>query len=1140
MKKIFTAPLLLSFLFCINTGRAQQPLSRMQQSQNFYDIKAYYDSLFKNFEGKKQVLENHDGETEETSQDNEWMIFKRWENFYEPRVYPGGLMDYEQRVFSFYKEQEKKKNSTLRDFGTDENWSIIGPTYVPQYGGIGRINSIAFTPDDSSHIWVGTASGGLWQSTDSGQTWTTNTDLLPVLGISDIAIDPSNTTTMYMGTGDRDAGDTRSLGILKSTDGGVTWNITGLSFTTYQYAAVYRILIYPAQTNIIIAATNYGVYKTADGGLTWTQTYNAYMRDIQYKPGNDSVIYACNGNQFFISNDLGDTWTESDSGLPLSTSGRMKIALTPAAPDYVYILSTGWSNWAYNGVYRSTDGGANWTMMSDTPNVMGWDVNGADGGGQGWYTLSIAVDPHDPNTVYVGGVDIWKSSDGGVSWTCVAHWYGANGVPYVHADIHYLYATYDNTVYTTCDGGVFVTHDGGSSWQDLSGNMAISQYYRFGNSQTDSTEIIGGTQDNGTSLLSGGAWKEVYGGDGMEALIDFTDPETMYAESQGGYIGRSFDGGQSFTGIWPANGAWVTPYIIDPNNHKHLFYGSNEVWRTNNYGDSWTQNTNGITNGDYFQSLAIAPSNSDVIYAATYGQLIKTTDGGATWTSMNGYLPPMLPAITYIAVKNTDENTLWITCSGFSASQKVFVSHDGGYTWQNISDGLPNLPIDCIVYRNGSNYNELYVGTDIGVYYKEDYLSDWIAVDNGLPNVIVDELEIQYGAANLRAATYGRGIWETPLVNPVFFNEDATVESIIAPQGLICATTIDPVITIKNYGLDTLHTVQINYSIDNGANNVYNFIGTIPSLQSVDVTLPTQAVITGYHTFRASTNSPNNLIDNFPQNDKDSSTFKYVPAGIVPVSEGFEYAGEPADWETQNFDNSITWRKINVGAYGQSDSSLYEDLFDYGAAGQLDNFVSPEFDLSYFVNFAKVSFDVAYCRYSNDYHDSLFVLASADCGSTWTRVYVKGDDTLATAPPYTGWFVPDPTQWRNEIVDLTNYLGQKILISFQCRNGYGNNLYIDNINLVDEPLSASELSPENSLSAFPNPANDILYVATKSPSANATLQLISAFGQKIYEADWKGNQSKEVINVSKLPAGIYWVVMKTESSMITKKVVIQR
>jgi len=1136
--KYFLLPLSLCFIsFCSSKA---QPLNRLQDSKNFYDIKAYYESLFKNFEGKQESFTNRKGRDEESEQDNEWLIYQRWKNFYEPRVYPTGMMDYEQRMFSIYQE-EKNKNSSLRDFGSDEHWSIVGPSVVPNYGGIGRVNSMAFNPNDSDIIWIGTPSGGLWKSTDGGMSWTTNTDLFPVLGISDIAINPENPLTMYIGTGDRDAGDTRSIGILKSTDGGVTWDSTGLIYSTYDFQSVYRILLYPEQTNTLLACTNTGIFKTTDGGVTWTQKFSSFIRDLEFKPGHDSTVYASSGNRFYISHDMGENWTESSSGLPISNSGRLKIAVTAAAPDYVYVLSTDNSTWGYNGVYRSTNGGSSWSEMSSTPNLMGWDVNGGDTGGQGWYTLSIAADPDDANTIYVGGVDIWKSTDGGANWTCVAHWYGANGVPYVHADIHYLHTDHNGVVYSLCDGGIFKTTDAASSWNDLSANLAITQYYRFGNSATDSAEVIGGAQDNGTSLFRDSSWAEVYGGDGMESLIDFTDADVMYAEVYFGYMGRSFDGGNYFTDITPGGGqgAWVTPYIIDPNNHKHLIEGDKEIHQTDNYGDSWTQSTNGQTNGNQFQSIAIAPSNSNVIYAATYYQLLKTTDGGTTWTDITGNLPAGLPAITYIAVKDSNENTLWITCSGFSAGNKVFRSDDGGTTWQNISAGIPNISVNCIVYKNGDD-DELYAGTELGVYYKEKYLSNWIHIDNGLPNVIVNELEIQYASGKLRAATYGRGIWETPLVDPIIFDVDATVAAISAPQGLVCSSQIDPVVTIKNYGLDTLYTVDINYSIDNGTVSIYNFSGAIPSLGSVDIALPSQSVAAGNHLFKAYTSNPNNSTDDFPLNDLDSSLYNFVAEGTVPLTEGFEEPGIPQDWQIQNSDNSYTWRKVTPGAWGQSDSSLFIELYYYGSIGQLDNFVSPSLDLTSFSNYAKLSFDVADCRYSADYSDSLFVLVSPDCGQEWTRYYSKGGESLATAPDNTGWFYPAADQWRHEVIDLSNFLGQKILINFQCRNGYGNNLYIDNINLSDEPLISDNLNSETIFTCSPNPASSFVNVEMKSSSQIVSLQLLNSLGEIVYENKLSGNQSHFTIDISKFPEGIYYATMKTENEMSTRKIAIQR
>ena len=1134
--------LLCTLLFISLTTAQGQPLKKMQQSQNFYDIKAYYETLFKDFEHSKQPVSSS-GEPEVEDQDNAWKIFKRWENFYEPRVYPSGEMNYEKNIFREY-QKIKKSGSNTRDDQTNENWTLMGPDVVPQFGGIGRLDNMAFDPNNPDIMWVGSPSGGLWKSTDGAGSWSTNTDLLPVLGVSEITIDPTNTNVMYIATGDRDAGDTHSLGIFKSTDGGLTWNPTGLNYTIYDNFSVRRILMLPQQTNTLITATNFGIYKTDDGGLTWTQMQAGDFWDLEFKPdGNNSTIYACDGLNFYISNDEGNTWTQSSSGLPTSGTGRMNIGVSAGNPAYVYLLLTDNYYWGFQGLYRSTDGGATWTEMSNSPNLLGWDVYGGDTGGQGWYTLALAVDPENENVLYVGGVDIWKSIDGGSTWTIVAHWYGANGTPYVHADIHDLVAVGNNTVYSLCDGGIFKTPNGGNNWYDLSNGMAITQYYRFSNAATDSGFILAGAQDNGTSRLSNGAWEEVHGGDGMEALVDFTSSNIVYAESQGGYLDHSFDGGNTWSGITPGNGgAWVTPFIIDPNSHAHLIYGGTEIYQTNNYGNSWTQSTSGQTNGNYYQSLAIAPSNSTVIYAATSSQLLKTTDGGNTWSDITGHLPASLPSMTYIAVKSTDENTLWITCSGFSAGKKVYQSTDGGMSWQNVSDGIPNLPVNCIVYKNGPD-DEIYIGTDIGVYYKENYLSNWIQVNNGLPNVIVDELEIQYDAEKLRAATFGRGIWQTNFVDPVYYSVDATVVSIDIPSGFICTTSVNPQVTIKNYGITPLTSVDINYHIDNGVSNTYNFVGNIPSLGTQTVLLPSITVDPGTHVFYASTNSPNGLTDEFTANDGDSAIYTSVVDGTVPVEEDFESNPfPPSGWQLENSDNWYTWHKTNVGAFGSSDSSMMMDLYFYYSIGQLDNLVSPRLDFSAFGSTIKLTFDVADARYSSDYNDSLFVLISNDCAASWTRVYSKGGETLATTPDVTYPFIPASGDWRHEEVNLGTYSGEQVLVMFQCKNGYGNNLYIDNININDEPLSFASIDNDKGIYCFPNPSSDKVMVQLKGmENFSGILALENTMGEIVWQKTiGGGNKAYESIDVSELPAGIYTILVKSTEQAWTSKLIIAR
>ena len=255
----------------------------------------------------------------------------------------------------------------------------------------------------------------------------------------------------------------------------------------------------------------------------------------------------------------------------------------------------------------------------------------------------------------------------------------------------------------------------------------------------------------------------------MECIIDYDNPDIMYAAYQNGVVNKSIDGGDSFSPIVyndgsgiNASGAWVTPYIIHPTENNTLLVGKDQVYRSTDGGLIWTQ-VGSVSAGEiYMRALAYAPSNPDYIYASFLLQFFSTTDGN-TFTNRTGTLPVGSATIAYIAVSNTNPNKVWVTFSGYADGEKVYMSDDAGVTWTNYSAGLPNLPANCIVYQNGSN-DALYVGTDVGVYYRNSSMSSWQPFFDGLPNVIVNELEIHYGAGKIRAATYGRGLWESDLV----------------------------------------------------------------------------------------------------------------------------------------------------------------------------------------------------------------------------------------------------------------------------------------------------------------------------------------------------------------------------------------
>ena len=593
--------------------------------------------------------------------------------------------------------------------------------------------------------------------------------------------------------------DNVSIGVYKTTDGGTTWLPTGLSFAKNIGISMSRILIDPNNDNILYAATSQGIYKSIDGGAHWGKNapyyndgqsslsqYNYYIIDLEMKPNDSNTIYASaiwslqQSAAIYKSTDGGNSWYLTH--LFTSSDARIELAVTPDDPTFVYALVSNFSG-GLSGIYKSTDSGESFFQVNTntSQNMLSNTLDGTGSKGQGNYDLCIAVSPADKNTIFIGGINTWKSTDGGVSWSINTSWYQANNIPTVHADKHALAFQNNSTIlFQGNDGGIYKTTDSGTNWIDKTNGMVLSQIYRISVSQTIPSVVLTGLQDNGSKVYAFGVWEDVNVGDGMECIIDYSNPQYCYTSQQNGPIYRStnnFDGNyivisSKIPGGQPS-GAWVTPYIIDQNNPQILYAGYDKVWKTIDRGDTWTSISSSLSSSDKLRSLAISPSNSNYIYASDLQNIWRTTDGGASWYSITGTLPVNIAPITYITVSATDPNTLWITMGGYSNGNKVFQSTDSGNSWTNITGDLPNLPVMCIVQNKRiTNRYQLFVGTDIGVYAK-DGSNDWINFSDGLPNVVTTELEFHYdGGGNtlndrLVAGTYGRGLWETIIAQPL-------------------------------------------------------------------------------------------------------------------------------------------------------------------------------------------------------------------------------------------------------------------------------------------------------------------------------------------------------------------------------------
>lgn len=702
--------------------------------------------------------------------------FKRWEYFWQSRLDENGNLASSALMFDEWKEYEQNRIQN-----NSASWSFLGPKNIPdatsrEYAGMGRVNCLTIAPDNDNILWVGTPAGGLWKSTDGGQSWTTTTDNLPSLGISAILIDPTNTDIMYLGTGDVDGSDTYGVGVLKSTDGGNTWNSTGLSTKVNDNLIITGMVMNPQNTQIMIASYNGGIMKTTDGWATRTVVKNTgSFKDIKIDPNNSSVILAAtNDNKIFRSSNNGDNWTEITAGLP-TEGARVKLAFAPSKANKIYAIIADKNNSSTQGIYMSTDGGVNWSAKNTSKDLLE---------GQGFYDISIVVNPSNDNEVYAGGVNLYKSSDGGTNWTQITTGIPQN-ITYVHSDHHNLYfhPSNDKLLFSVNDGGIHKVDIGDlTKWTDLSEGLHITQFYRLGGTPKDAGEILAGAQDNDVAHLSGGTWyNRNNNSDGMECAFDYTDANIAYPCSQSGAIYRTTNGFQSRSYIKPANaayGGWTIPFVLDPIDPNTMYAGYSNLVRTESVrtvtsSSNWTDLT--TANGQDYDliNIAIAPSDNKTIYytgkhyQGQGGTLQRSTDKGATWTEITTGLPTETSAyVNYIAVSSTNPQELWVTCAGVIDGKKVYHSTDGGANWTNISANLPNIGMRCVVYETGTN-GSMYIGTDFGVFYKDSKKTDWEAYGTDLPNVIVNEIEIHYGVKKLRVATYGRGVWEAPLASTI-------------------------------------------------------------------------------------------------------------------------------------------------------------------------------------------------------------------------------------------------------------------------------------------------------------------------------------------------------------------------------------
>lgn len=1070
--------------------------------------------------------------------------YKKWMHYAQQRTGQDG--------FIHKNQSQLPAHSTVRGGSV---WSSVGPfetlweenqTPASWQVNVYCVDRSISNPDV---LYCATEGAEIYKSIDHGTSWSCVSKNYNLPSGESIRIHPTNPEMVYYGGGDY---------IFKTTDGGISWSVV-YTLNDFNCSA---IVINSSNPNIVMACGAKGLIRSTDAGSNWTTIYTSRVWDLAVKPGDTNTIYCVKTNsvlniaEFFKSTDGGATFNLFNSGWysggTQSQDGGARIGVTPANPEVVYVHLIGQSKDGDNGfigIWKSTDSGNSWSLPHGQvgapyscgdanssvncpyPNIT--TIGAAGTYHQGFYNCDLAVSATDENKLLIGGCSLWRSNDGAATFLGVGGYSGQ--VERIHPDIQDMLVL-GNEVWLCSDGGINLSTDFFATHQSKKNGITGSDYWGFDQGWNEDV-MVGGRYHNGNAVLfegypqgvsirlGGGEAATGYINPGNNRLAYFSDISNLE-------IPNTVDDAihwQNNSALYPNESYWSAEFssmVFDPRCYNIVWMGyKNRIYKSTDGGINYNViGSFGSNENDWVTWIDISRKNPDVLYAVhtkysnNTSQLYRSNNGGITWVSCT--MPPGYSRITVMQCSLTNPDVLWMAYRQASNGQKMYKSMDGGITWTNLSSAVLNdQSIVAIMPQAGTN-DGVYLATSSTVFYRNNDMNDWEPYNGGLPSQISTlKLKPFYRDGKIRLASYGKGIWEAPLFEPVV---EPICDIIVDKMSAFCIG-------------DTFYFDDYSTLLHDGAQWSWTFEGGIPATSN---NRNPKVVFNG--------NGPHlvslTVTDNNSNSATDTLSVFINPLTTVDIAEGFENGFPPGGWKAYSTPNGAPNWQLNtdVGGYGQSASCMsinnyYNDgqgsYDDIGVAVNLNNYLS-----------AHLTFDVAYARYSDAYIDSLALLVSTDCGLTFTELYKKGSTALATAPDYSAdVFVPDNSQWRTDTVQLQAFTGiDHVIIAFRNIANYGQPVYIDNVNLQGTLNAVSNSAViEKGIKLFPSllSRGETLYIELPDNSGDVMLIMYDVNGKVILS-----QQLDAITNQIALPAqissGTYHIKLMGERFITQHKLVV--